>query len=101
MQSKFYIGQKVVALNNSISDNTVIKGNVYKVLEIKKVCCFVCIRVDENLSKVSNNCIHHDTKTELNGKYYDQDAFAPIQEQQISSMTYEEAIELVTEKQLT
>lgn len=98
MESKFYVGQKVVALSNSISNNVVVKGNVYTVLEIKRLCCFICIRVDEDVSVINNFCPDHDVNINCNGRFFNQEAFAPIQEQEISSMTYEDAIELVSEK---
>lgn len=100
MESKFYIGQKVIALRNSISDNTIKKDAVYTVLEIKQMCCMVCIRVTDSNENVSNFCVVHRQTFIVNGKFFDQNAFAPIEEQSISSMTYEDAIELVTEKEL-
>lgn len=96
MESKFYVGQKVIA-NRNHSGGFYKKGCVYTVLNIKKTCCLIVIEIckDGFNGRIRCSCgeLHF-----LNGSFYSQEGFDPIEEQEISSMTYEDAIELVSEK---
>jgi len=101
MESLFYIGQKVVAIRNH-SIGKFKKGQEFIVLDIMKDCCGYSIKIYNDTIKTRMYCpIHGKAKYTTIGAYYLQTSFAPVQE--IGDMTYEDAIELVTEsnKQLT
>lgn len=100
MESKFYIGQRVVAIRNH-RDMYYKKGDIYVILNIKKTCCASVIKIKDN-SKMDSEYVecHCGSIFCLGGIYVDEKNFAPVQEQQISNFTFEEAIELVTVKQL-
>lgn len=95
MESKFYIGQKVVAIADH-SQGCFKKGDTFTVLGKSKTCCSYLIRIDDDFYFGKNICFCG-KKFLHQHKFYSEKCFAPIQE--ISNMTYEEAIELVTEKQ--
>lgn len=97
MENKFFIGQKIVAVKDH-SLRKFKKGDVFTVLDTKKMCCIPSVRINTNF--VDNLVIRtHCTcgRSEINKHpFYSENCFAPFQE--ISDMTFEEAIELVTEK---
>jgi len=99
MEEYFYIGQKVVAIkDHSLGDYKI--GDEFTILDMKTFCCYVGI----NFEKLSIPCIthcpdcniHHNN---LDGFYYDQKNFAPLGN--LSNMSFEDAIKLVTKKELT
>jgi hypothetical protein len=99
METLFYVGQTVVALKDH-SQGDYQKGDEVEVLSIKRMCCYVGIIISNGNHEGSvtycRDCnSYHSTP---DGIYYDQKNFAPLQH--ISNMTYEDAIELVSVKEL-
>lgn len=100
MESKFYIGQRVVAVENHINGDFE-KNDVFTVLEIKKLCCGYVIKINNKINYIEvAECFCGSILNTGTSFYYAEKRFAPIQEQKISNFTFEEAIELVTVKQL-
>lgn len=95
MKNLFNIGQKVVALRDH-SQKNFIKGHEYIVLDITKTCCSYGVKINSSDERTIMRCGIHGLANPTEGSYYSQENFAPIQE--ISDFTFEEAIELVTEK---
>lgn len=98
MESKFYIGQRVVA-NRNHSKLFFIKDGIYTVLGIYKSCHGFTIKILTGYEHMTMECAVCKKKHENKAGYFAQEAFDPIEEQQISNFTFEEAIELVTEKE--
>lgn len=98
MESKFYIGQKVVAIKDH-TDKDFLKGEEFIVLDIKKAChcCVIKISTKEYLGFMT--CSNCSFEKRYGFYYFNENMFAPIQEHEISEMTFEEAIELVSEKE--
>lgn len=96
MESKFYIGQKIVALYNH-QKKLFKKGDVFEVLQLKKMCCQYGVKIFNENFDVIMVCSNCNSKKESDA-YFAESFFAPMQE--ISNMTYKDEIELVTEKQL-
>lgn len=96
MESKFYIGQKVVAIRNH-SQSKFKKGDVFTVLDIKQGCCFVIVKITDEFYDLGMLCNCGNTIKHGYSVYYGESNFAPIQE--IGNMTFEEAIEMVTIKE--
>ena len=97
MDCLFYIGQKIIAISD-YEDPTVFKKNdEFIVLDIRKGCCSYEVRIfNGRYSKSIVECGICGTKVKYNtDPYFRQERFAPIQE--IGDMTFEEAIELVSE----
>ncbi len=98
MDSLFYIGQKVVALANYEDISVFKKGDEFTVLDIRKGCCTYEIKIFNGRYESSQLecgiCGKKDFPC-AGDPYFRQERFAPIRE--IGDMTFEEAIELVSE----
>ncbi len=95
MDSLFYVGQKVVAIRTHIYQKF-IKGEEFIVLDIKQGCCTSLIKINNDYTIAGQLC--STCKRDINnstGDYYNQESFAPIE--YLSNMSYEDAINLVSE----
>lgn len=100
MEPLFYIGQPIVALKNN-SQGFFKKGDEFKVLDIFLPPCKCKGYVVQINNFTGNfNAICTDCHTNFNSAvtFFDQNDFAPIQE--IGDMTFEEAINMVTKKEM-
>lgn len=98
--SKFRIGQKVVAIRDH-SKGVFKKGDVFTVLNCRvKECLCKSLEVDIGIkSHRYNRCLI--CKSDLVTSsiwWFDEASFAPLQEK--SDFTFEQAIELVTQKEI-
>lgn len=97
MEALFEVGQRVIALCDQAQGHFK-KGEIYTVLDIKQVCCHMCIQIStktfENMALVCSCGSEIDSDV----SFFNQKEFAPIQEK--GDMTFEEAISLVTQKEL-
>jgi len=92
----FYVGQRVVALNNS-SNGARVKDNVYVVKGLKRCGCgrwLIDIGDVGELAITQCKCGRHDFVFAVNEWHY-ADAFAPI-ESTFSAITLSEVIEIET-----
>jgi hypothetical protein len=102
MEPLFYVGQDVVALKDN-HQGFFKKGDEFKVLDIFPAPCkckqYVVQVLDYSLEKdIRAMCTVCGTDIRPKVVFFDQYDFAPLQE--IGDMTFEKAIELVTEKEL-
>lgn len=96
MECLFYIGQRVVALNDQLQGYYK-KGDEFEVLGIKQVCCSMCIQISPTMDSYTLKCdCGGIEKSSI--AYFDQNQFAPLQE--MGDMTFEEAVNLVTKKEM-
>lgn len=99
MEALFEIGQKVVA-NKDHSQGLFKKGQEFTILDIMSSCCKVVVKITNDIN--DRNCMVctkcHKTFNSNLFYYFNQTSFSPIQEK--GDMTFEEAIELVTVKEL-
>lgn len=97
MEAKFYIGQKVVAVKDHIDGNFK-KGDVFTVIDIRKGCCNFEVNVINKKTPFGyQTCSKCDSMYDSDVIYHRETWFAPVQE--ISSMTYSDAIKLVETKE--
>ncbi len=96
MDSLFYIGQKIVAIRNHRFGKFKI-GQEFSILDIKSSCCGFILKINNDYSPAGQICgtCYKDIDN-ATGDYYREFCFAPIQNK--GSMTYEDAINLVSEK---
>lgn len=97
MEALFEIGQKVVALVNQ-ANGVFKKGDEFTVLAIKQICCYMCIQISTNVTPNMTLTCTCGSATPSDVMYFNQEEFAPVQE--LGDMTFEEAIGLVTIKEM-
>lgn len=99
MEALFEIGQKVVA-NKDHSQGLFKKGQEFTILDVMQSCCKVVVKItnDINDRNVMECTKCHRTFNSNLFYYFNQTSFSPIQE--IGDMTIEEAILLVTQKEM-
>lgn len=100
MEPLFYVGQDVVALKTN-PQGFFKKGEEFKILDIFTPPCKCkgyVVQINNFLGSFNVICKDCHSIFTSNIVFFDQKDFAPIQE--IGDMTFEEAIELVTEKQM-
>jgi hypothetical protein len=100
MEPLFYIGQAVVALKDN-HQGFFKKGDEFKILDIflpPCKCKGYVVQINNFIGDFNVMCTDCHTKFISTIVFFDQKEFAPIQE--IGDMTFEEAIELVTKKEM-
>lgn len=92
METPFYIGQKIVAVENH-PQGYFSKDEVFNVLGIKKDCCDIVVKIFDTINTHKVMRCSCGNEVPDNYYYFKQSRFAPIQE--ISEITYNEVMEWI------
>jgi hypothetical protein len=96
MGCKFKIGQKIVAIRDH-SEKDFLKDQEFTVLDIDNVCGAWVVKIfDENFPCVV--FCRHNSPWMLSGRHYSEKNFEPVQEVEVSSMSFDDAIKLTEPK---
>ncbi len=100
MEPLFYVGQAVIALRDN-SQGFYKKGQEFKILDIFPAPCKCkgySVQINHITGDFSVLCTDCHTNFTANVVFFDQEDFAPVQE--VGDMTFDEAVELVTQKEI-